>query len=396
MRYHRPVFETMILKLLHLCVIMLTYLIGTAYVLYCLRQTFTPKGRWYKAACWLSVPMSVLFILVLFLRLFKLRSWFIPFQTVAYLWMTIMLYATLFALTFDVLRLFVFLIKPLYRKANPFLKSARPWYALISSFCIVGLVGYGLYHFTQPKVVDLTMEFDAPVPEWKIVAISDLHLGTMSAECFANYVDTVNAIHPDMVLLLGDQFVINWRDVVPMGYAKAFRQLRAPLGVYAVNGNHEGYHDFSYSKDPRVKYLYKYLKINMLNDTTVIVDGQLALIGRADSSRLHSRKPLSEIMEDIPAGIPTILMDHQPIDLSQAKDCNVDLQLSGHTHNGQLFPMNIFQRMKSLLNKKLYYGYRQDGGTQYYVTAGLGASGAPVRIGTDSEIIVLHLKQKTH
>ena len=375
---------------------MLAYLVGTLYVLYCLNQSLKRSRRWYKAACWLSVPMSVLFILVLFLRLFKLRSWFIPFQTVAYLWMTIMLYAALFALAFDAVRLLVFLIKPLYRKTQPFLNNMRPWYALFSALCIVGLAGYGLYHFTQPKVVDLTIEVDAPVPEWKIVAISDLHLGTMSAECFKNHMDTINALQPDMVLLLGDQFVINWRDVVPMGYANVFRQIRAPMGVYAVNGNHEAYHDFSYSKDPRVNHLYKYLKINLLNDTAVIVDGQLALIGRADSSRLHARKSLIDIMGNLPDGIPTILMDHQPIDLSQAKDCNVDLQLSGHTHNGQLFPMNIFQRMKGLMNKKLYHGYRQDGGTQYYVTAGLGASGAPVRIGTDSEITVIHLKQKTH
>ena len=386
----------MVLRLLHLCMIMLAYLAAAGYVLYRLKQTFTNKGRWFKAACWLCAPMTVLFILVLFLRLFNLGSWFLPFQTVAYLWLTAVMYAALFAVAFDALRLLAYLIKPLRKRVLPFLNSARPYYALVSVLCVIGLLGYGLYHFTQPKVVDLTVEVDKPVPDLNIVVVSDLHLGTMSAERLLMHVDTINALQPDMVLMLGDQFVINWRDVVPMGYAKAFRKLRAPMGIYAVNGNHEGYHEFSRSTDPRVGQLYRYLRVNLLNDTAVVVDGKLALIGRADSSRLYARKSLPEIMENVPDGLPTILMDHQPADLGQAKACDVDLQLSGHMHNGQFFPMNLYQGFKSLFNKKLYYGYRQDGGTQYYVTAGLGSSGAPMRIGTDVEITVVHLKQKTH
>lgn len=100
--------------------IMLAYLVAAGYVLYRLKQTFTNKGRWFKAACWLCAPMTVLFILVLFLRLFNLGSWFLPFQTVAYLWLTAVMYAALFAVAFDALRLLAYLIKPLRKRVLPF------------------------------------------------------------------------------------------------------------------------------------------------------------------------------------------------------------------------------------------------------------------------------------
>lgn len=368
---------------------MLAYLAVLIYGLYRIRQVLTPKSRWYKASVGLSFAMSALFIPVLFLRVSNLGSWYLPFQTVAYSWLTFVLYFALLLLLLDVIRFVVFMIRPLRKSSETWMPTLRKYFLPVAVVCAFVLFVYGLYHFTQPKIVDLTLETDKDVPSWTIVAVSDLHLGTMTPQLLQKNVETINSLKPDAVLLLGDQFVINWRDVVPLGYASELRKLKAPQGVYAIQGNHESFHEFVHNKDPRVQYLYDYMKIKVLEDSVLILDDKIALIGRSDSSRLHSRKSLPALMSSVKDAHYSILLDHQPADLKPAEVCGVDLQLSGHTHNGQLFPMNVFQRVKSLFNNKLYYGYRKKGNTQYYVTAGLGGSGAPVRVGTTGEIVVI-------
>ena len=384
----------MIVRILHLFVVVCAYLVAVSYVTYRMLQAFPGKKRWGKAACWLGVVMSVFFIIVLCLRLFNLRSWYLPFQTVAYIWMIFVLYAFLLTLLFSFFRIIIWRIPPLRVRFARHLQGYRRGYALFSFILICGLIIYGLYHFTQPKTVEMTLEVDKPVPDWKIVAVSDLHLGTMSSEQLNRHIDTINAMHPDMVLLLGDQFVINWRDFSPMGYTNAFRRLHPPLGVYAIHGNHEAYHEISYNEDPRVRQAFKMMNIKMLDDTGIVVRNALTLVGRADSSRIYPRKSLQELTENLPDSLPIILLDHRPECFAEAQACGVDVQLSGHTHNGQVFPMNLLQWCKSLFNGKLYHGYRKEGDTHFYVTSGLGSSGAPIRIGTTGEIVVIHLKQK--
>lgn len=391
---HVKLFEKMALKILHLLLVACVYSIAVIYVLFRMLQIFPGKSRWGKAACWLSGAMSLFFIFVLFLRLFDLRSWYLPFQTVAYLWMTFVFYVFIFTLLFTLLRVFITRIRPLRRWLAPRMQTIQRGYALFTFVLVCGLLVNGMYHFTKPKVVELTLEVDKPVPDWKIVAISDLHLGTMSVDLLKHHVDTINAMKPDVVLLLGDQFVINWRDVTPMGYAAALRRLRAPKGVYAIHGNHEEYHDISHSSDIRVKQLFKYMKITLLNDTALVIDDSLVLAGRADTSRIYARKSLGEVVADMPDSLPTVLLDHRPDNMAQAHDYGIDVQLSGHTHDGQLFPMNLLQGCKSFFTGKLYHGYKNMEGTHCYVTAGLGGSGAPIRIGTTGEIVVIRLKQK--
>lgn len=379
----------MLYRILHLFEVMLAYLGVLVFILYRVRQALTSKSRWYKASVGLSAAMSVLFISVLFLRIANLGSWFLPFQTVAYMWLTFLVYFCLFLLLLDVFRLLIFIIRPLRMRSESWMMKFRKYFLPFAALISIVLLCYGLYHFTKPKIVNLAVDTNKDVPNWTIVAVSDLHLGTMTPQLLQKNVDTINALKPDLILLLGDQFVINWRDVVPLGYASELRKLKSTYGIYAVNGNHESFHEFSHNDDPRVSHLNDYLNINMLDDSVVVLDGRIALIGRSDSSRIFSRKSLPELMSFVKDDQYSILLDHQPLDLKPAHECGIDLQLSGHTHNGQLFPMNIFQRVKSIFNNKLYYGYRRIGNTQYYVTAGLGGSGAPVRIGTTGEIVVI-------
>jgi hypothetical protein len=118
-----------------------------------------------------------------------------------------------------------------------------------------------------------------------------------------------------------------------------------------------------------------------------VVNNSLLIVGRDDLTN-RSRKPLDSLLLGQDAGLPAIVLDHQPHSLDESAKNNVDLHLSGHTHNGQIFPFNYFV-------SRIYglgYGYRKSGNTSQYVSSGIGLWAAPIRLGTQSEIVKIHLK----
>ena len=130
--------------------------------------------------------------------------------------------------------------------------------------------------------------------------------------------------------------------------------------------------------------------IRLLNDTAVLIDNSFYVAGREDLmknlSTGNKRKNLDEITRDLQRDMPLILMDHQPFHLELAEKNGVDLQLSGHTHHGQLWPFNY---ITGLVYEKSR-GYLQKGNTHYYVSAGVGGWGPPVRTVSRPEIV--HIK----
>ncbi len=161
------------------------------------------------------------------------------------------------------------------------------------------------------------------------------------------------------------------------------------MGIYAITGNHEYIGGVSRA----VKYIES-LKIKLLRDTAVEVNGKLILIGREDRDIKRfkglQRKNLKDILAGVDLSKPLILLDHQPFNLQEAANYNIDLQLSGHTHAGQLWPFTY-------LTKAIYeldWGYKVKGNTHYYVSSGYGTWGPPVRIGSKPEIVIITLKSK--
>lgn len=379
----------MIYKIIHATIVVLAYTGAVLYLLHRLQQVFPDaRKKILHGLVWL---MSAFFVAVQYLRIGDFGRAFLPWQCASYLWMTVVFYLFFFILAGDLLALLVRRVRPLWQRLQPRMAKLRKGYCFFSIGCAVLLLGYGLVHFTHPKVVHLDIDVAQPAPDWNIVLVSDLHLGTMTPKLLQKHVETINALHPDLVLMAGDQFVLKQKDVVEMGYADILRKIQAPKGVYAVNGNHETHHGYLRPEN-RADDFYRSMNICLLSDTALVIDGQLALIGRIDSTRSFRRRNLDELTENLPENVPVILLDHQPEDLRAAQRCGIDLQLSGHTHNGQLFPMNLWQWGTCLLTGKLHHGYRKVGNTQYYVTAGLGGSGEPVRVGTTGEIVLIKLK----
>ena len=282
----------------------------------------------------------------------------------------------------DVLRLFNLFIDigPIY------MANFRLWMmtATLSIIFIAMLIGN--YNFNHPKIVTLNISSNKPTQnkELIIVAVSDLHLGiSVDKIRLQSYVKMINDQHPDIVLLAGD---VSDRSMIPLinqNMIEEFRSIKAKKGVYAINGNHEHYAE---TPTATADYL-KEAGIVVLRDSVCLVDSSFYIVGREDRS-YRKRKTLKEIVYGLDKNLPSILMDHQPYYLEDAENSNIDLQISGHTHNGQFFPGNLFV-------KRMYevaYGYLKKGNTHYYVSSGLGLWGPQYRIGTQSELVLIHLK----
>ncbi|GHU57228.1 hypothetical protein FACS189411_10220 [Bacteroidia bacterium] len=215
-----------------------------------------------------------------------------------------------------------------------------------------------------------------------VVMISDAHIGEIiGKELVQHYVELSNAQHPDMVVFVGDLLDYDLRVAEREHIEDDLLQLKAPLGVYAVNGNHE-YRANRFSKR---KWIQKIS--TLLIDSTVLIDNSFYLVGRDDYIN-RARKSLRALVREVDKSKPVILLDHQPWTFFEAAMNDVDLGLYGHTHYGQIWPYPLAMK----LVYECAYGSYKKGNTQFYVSSGIGIAGPPYRVGTVSELVVLHIR----
>jgi len=264
---------------------------------------------------------------------------------------------------------------------------------LCSSGLVVALIIYGFINASVVRVSNLSMRVDKKAGQLKslhVVMLSDIHLGTIvGPNRLGRIVNKVNALSPDIVLFAGDVVDENIRHVINQNLGVQLENIRSKYGVYAAIGNHE----LIGGVEPAVAYLEKH-KVKFLRDTAVLIDSAFWVAGRNDKDMDRftnkKRKAITEILEHVDMSLPVILLDHQPFFLDQAAAAGVDIQFSGHTHNGQMFPL-------SLITKAMYkpdWGYRKIAGTQFYVSCGVGTWGPPVRIGNFPEIVNVEITFK--
>lgn len=254
------------------------------------------------------------------------------------------------------------------------------WIALVA---VGALLGYGHWRYLHPRVVELDLTIERPIEggEMKIVAVSDVHLGEGTGRTkLRRYVDMINAQQPDVVLIAGD-LIDN--SVVPVVRDKMLDEMdRIDVPIYLALGNHEYISDLA-----KVEALLSNSSVRLLRDSIATLPNGVQLVGRDDRSNRH-RKPLSALIEKTDTSRPIVVIDHQPYHLNEADSLGIDLQFSGHTHRGQVWPLNW-------LTDRIYeqsYGYRRWSHAHIYVSSGLSLWGPPFRIGTQSEIVVIRLK----
>lgn len=249
-------------------------------------------------------------------------------------------------------------------------------------------LGYRNAHYFQVTSYQVALPASQAIKrEWRIVMASDLHIGTLNDSVVtAKMVSAINAQKPDIILLAGDLADGDLTPIIANESDKELLKLSAPHGVWACTGNHE----FIGGGEAVIRHIAKY-NVRFLRDEWVTIGDSFVLAGREDRIKyaftgIH-RKPLAQILETKPSGLPVVLMDHTPSKVQEAVNAGVGLQLSGHTHKGQIWPFEWFVRP----TVDLLYGYRKFKTLQLIVSSGLGTWGPPVRIGTRSEIVVITL-----
>ncbi|HEY3368610.1 MAG TPA: metallophosphoesterase [Symbiobacteriaceae bacterium] len=267
-------------------------------------------------------------------------------------------------------------------------------YAGAGAFVIIAsILVYGTWNALHPRVTHYDVTIQKPAGALKnlrILMAADLHLGTIVGQNrLDQMVSTMNGLNPDLILLPGDILDDDsGRIFAEPGVGDGFQRLHAKFGVYAVPGNHE----YISGRNEEAAKLLTASGVAVLTDRYVKIADSFYVAGRDDLSTRQSggrpRPPLATVLQGVDRALPVILLDHQPSNLGEALAAGVDLQVSGHTHRGQLFPFQY-------LTRRIYevdWGYLKKGPMNVVVTCGYGTWGPPIRIGNHPEIVVIDVQ----
>ncbi len=301
------------------------------------------------------------------------------------------LYTVLIYIFFDLIRLLNYIVPfyPEFIRNNYEQTKFIIGLVLVSAISIVMIVGF--FNTMSPKIKRIDIAVDKPLSglkELNIVAVSDIHLGTMVNKTKARrLVNRINEMKPDVVLIGGDIIDDNIEVVKYHKLMEELALIQSKYGVYSCMGNHEyisgGHLQMDY---------YERNGIKLLKDTAELVNNQFYVVGRDDvQGKMMTgidRKPLDSLLSPIDFTKVVLYLDHQPYKLAEVAEFGVDLQFSGHTHNGQFWPLNYITGM--LFEED--WGYLKKKNTHFYISAGYGTAVVPIRVGNDSEIINFRLK----
>ncbi|MDH8701005.1 putative MPP superfamily phosphohydrolase [Dysgonomonadaceae bacterium PH5-43] len=311
------------------------------------------------------------------------------FYSLGTTWLAIMLYITLYFVITDLI-----LLANKYIKFIPKTITSKTYrriqvfsgYALVFAVLLIGNQKYNNPTIVQQDIV--INKSGHNLKQLKAVAVSDIHLGiNIDKGKLKKYVDIINEQNPDIILIAGDLIDNNLRPLWEEKMYEELNNLKAPLGTYMCLGNHEYLSGLNESLE-----FIKHTNITLLKDSAAHINNSFWIIGRDDKHN-PERLQLNQITDSIKAtndynNQPIILLDHQPYNLEQAEQSNIDLQFSGHTHHGQLWPLNL------IVNKiyEVGHGYKQKGNTNIYVSSGLALWGPEFRVGTQSEVVVFNIR----
>lgn len=346
----------------------------------------TPGRAWFKT---IFIFLSASYIVARILE----RIWISPvsdlFTWIGSFWLGAFFYFLLLALAIDI----VWLINLAVPVIPDFLKTPESirivFWAAVGLVSVVLIAGHINARNPRLKTLDLTVNKKVEgMQELTIAFASDIHLGTLvGPRRTKKLIDKLNDLNADIILLGGDIVDEDLGPVIRYNLGNDLARLSAPLGVYGITGNHE----YIGGAEEAVQYLNAH-GITMIRDTFVLVDKKFYIVGREDrdSPRFGGlgRKKVEDILQGVDMNKPVILLDHQPFELDEKERLGVDLTMSGHTHHGQLWPLNYIT--KAIF--EVSWGYKQKGNTHVYVSSGAGGWGPPVRIGNRPEIVLVKIR----
>ncbi|MGO9318777.1 MAG: metallophosphoesterase [Terracidiphilus sp.] len=262
------------------------------------------------------------------------------------------------------------------------LHANRPFIAATLYGLAVAASLYGLVNARIIRIRRISVQLPGLPDAWRgrtALLLSDLHLGHMNGRSFIRrIVAMATRLNPSIIFLPGDLFDGVRADAASL--TEPFRQLTPPLGSYFSTGNHDEFGNAAHYTE-----ILNRIGIRTLANEMVIVDGlQIAGVSYGDSSSPIRLRAILESLHLVP-GKASILLHHMPSRLPIVEQAGISLQLSGHTHNGQLFPFTFFTRRAF---GRFTYGLHRFGSLQVYTSSGAGSWGPPMRVGTRPEIVL--------
>ena len=350
-----------------------------------------------------KVPFAVVY---LFMALSPVIAFLLPKSAVAIVirristyWIGIMLYSLLYVVLFDLLRLIA-----KHTKLKNTLLFSRGSVISIGSVvvaCAVATCLYGIFNARNIKVNEYSVTVNKSCgsdKHLKAVLVADLHMGyAIGVDHITNMVEKINQQDADIVIIAGDIFDNSYDGMDdPEGIKAQLKSIKSKYGVYAVYGNHDIDEKIlmGFTFDWGGKQLHsekmtncmKECNIKLINDESVLINDEFYLVGRRDTDKPGTedgtRAEISELTKDLDKTKPIFVLSHEPDELQKTADAGADIDFSGHTHDGQLFPGNLtiglfWENPCGMIKKDNMYSI---------VTSGVGVYGTFMRVGTDAEI----------
>jgi uncharacterized protein len=305
------------------------------------------------------------------------------FETVSGYLLPFFLYVFLSVLVLDIVLLINLVFKFVSRETLGKRQFRKRMFLFIIVFSVLVVVA-GVTNFNTIR----TTEYNITVPRrssdinnLRIAFVADFHLEEKTPVRFVEqFVRKITSINPDLLLYGGDITEGGRMGPHMVKFEGILKKVNPRYGVYGVLGNHDGY------GRGNVEEFLKYSGIRLLKDSVAVLGNSFAIAGRHDS-RVRDRLSAEMMVSNAPPDLPLIMVDHRPTELVQISKTGVDISLSGHVHNGQLFPINFI--MKRLY--ELSYGHLKKGNTHFFVTSGIRLWGPPVRTAGKSEVLVVNV-----
>ena len=300
-------------------------------------------------------------------------------------WLGAMVYFLLIVIAIDIFRLINHFVPLIPAGLHSNLQQLKIAVGIAAIIVVSIVLIIGRWNATHPQIKNLEIDIHkkANAEAISIAFASDIHLGSLVGQRqLKQLVEIIEVKQPDLILFGGDLLDEDLLPVIRRNLGQCLEELRAPLGKFTVTGNHE----FIGGVDNAVQYLENH-GITVLRDSSIQLSNGIWIIGRDDRdgkrfSGGESRQALNELISEVNSKQPLILLDHQPVNLSESIVNGIDLQLSGHTHHGQLWPLNYITSKLFQISR----GYKLIEKTHFLVSSGFGTWGPPIRLASRSEI----------
>ena len=259
--------------------------------------------------------------------------------------------------------------------------------AIILTFIYLGFGIYNDFHVTQTHY-DIATEKDIGGERLRIAQITDSHLGTtFDGIGFSEHLDEIQKTNPDLLVITGDYVDDGTSKKDMLAATEALGKFQSTYGTYFIFGNHDkGYFNYRDFTEQELRSALKKNNVTILEDESILIDNRFYITGRQDKTEDH-RKSAEALASELDGTKYDIVLDHQPNDYAAESAAGMDLVLSGHTHGGQVFPVNLFV---GRANDRVY-GHEKRGSTDFIVSSGISDWEIIFKTGTFSEFCVIDI-----